>query len=324
MNSIESSTNSSTFIKGKPISSQSPEQIQEYINHSKNSDERTLTPVNSNITQTFLASQELAGSDIYNVQMGMEVAIKSVPLTTYHLICPTKGRIYSHNLDEVVMENDFLIFAPHCFVDVTWENLSQAVVITLDPNSLKEYFKITPNFSDKGQERRLSSTSSDAVALASTVNYILSTCRDNPALMQSHNMQKNCESLLFEALALSMPELETAKEIQALPYHLKQALEYIEENIHQNITMNDLVRISGVSRRSFETIFSKVFQISPMKFITNKKLELVRNLLIISKPEEASVIEISERFGFQHASHFSMLYQRRYSEKPSETLRTRH
>lgn len=324
MYSIESSRKNLSPIKEKRISSQCPDQIQEYINGSRNSDERTLQASNSNIVETLIALREIADSDIYHVKMGMEVTIKSVPLTTYHLICPIKGKIHSHNLNESISQKDLLILPPDCCVDVTWGHLTEAIVITLSPASLKEYFNIVPSFSDKGKERKLSSRTSNAVGIANLVNYILSTCRDNPLLMGSNSMQKNCENLLFEALALSMPELETAKEIQILPYHLKQAIEYIEENIHNNITMNDLVGISDVSRRSFETNFNKVFQISPMKFITNKKLELVRNILIKSRPEEASVIEISERFGFQHASHFSMLYQRLYLEKPSETLKNRY
>ncbi len=287
-------------------------------------DEHTLKAENSNITETFISSQHLVGSDIHHVSMGMEVTIKSVPLTTYHIFCPLKGKIYSNNISETILPNDILIIPPSCHVDVIWEHLSQAITITLDPTSLKEYFKILPDFSDKGKEIKLSSSTNGAAAITSLINYINSASKDNPLLMESNKMQKNCENLLFETLSLFTPELRKANETQILPHHIKQTIEYIEENIHNTITMNDLVISTGISRRSLEKNFTKFFHISPMKFITNKKLELVRNILIKSRSEKTSVIEVSENFGFQHASHFSMLYQRRYLEKPSKTLKTRY
>lgn len=311
-------------IRKKLISSRSPNIINDYINNINNMDEHTLKAKNSNITETLISSQHIAGSDIHHVSMGMEVTIKSVPLTTYHIFCPLKGKIYSNNISKTLLPNDFLIVPPSCPVDVIWEHLSQGITITIDPVSLKEYFKILPEFSDKAKEIKLSSGTHGAAAISNLINYINSTKKDNPLLMESDNMQKNCENLLFETLSLSSPELKKAKEIQILPHHIKQAIEYIEENIHNNITMNDLVISTGVSRRSLEMNFTKSFQISPMKFITNKKLELVRDILIKSRPEKTSVIDISEKFGFQHASHFSMLYQRRYLEKPSKTLKTRY
>lgn len=314
--------NSLKKIRKQSISSRSPNRINDYINNVNNIDEHTLKAKNTNITETLISSQHLAGSDIHHVSMGMEVAIKSVPLTTYHLICPLKGKIYCNNISNTLLPNDCLIVPPSCHVDVIWEHLSQGVTITLDPTSLKKYFNIFTDFSTQGKEIKLNSRTNGAAAIFNLINYIKSINKGTPLLMESNNMQKNCENLLFETLSLSTPELKKAKEIQILPHPIRQAIEYIEENIHNNITINDLVVSSGISRRSLEMNFNKFFHISPMKFIINKKLELIHNILIKSRPEKTSVIEISEKFGFQHASHFSMLYQRRYFEKPSKTLKS--
>jgi len=285
-------------------------------------DEHTLKAKKANIGETLITSQHIAGSDIHHVSMGMEAMIQSIPLTTYHLLCPIKGKIYSNNTGETILPNEFLIVPPSCNVNVIWEHLSQAITITIDPASLKEYFKICSKFPEKSKEIKLSPTANGAMAISSLINYIDSTNKGNPLLMESNYMQRNCENLLFEALTLSMPELRQAKRAQILPHSIKQAIEYIEENIHKNITMNDLVNCTGTSRRSLEMNFTKFFHISPMKFVSNKKLELVRNVLIKSTPKKTSVIETAEKFGFQHASHFSMLYQRLYFEKPSETLKS--
>lgn len=284
-------------------------------------DQHTLRAKKKNIKETLITSQHISGSDIHNVSMGMEAMIQSEPLTTYHLFSPIKGKIYSHNSGVTVLPNEFLIIPPSCKVDVTWQRLTQAITITLDPTSLKEYFNISSEFPAKSNDIKLSPTSNGAMAIASLVNYINSANKGDHLLMESSDMQRNCENLLFEALALSLPELRKVGQAQVLPHSIKQAIEYIEENIQNSITMNDLVNHTGISRRSLEINFSKFFHLSPMKFISNKKLGLIRNTLINSSPKKTSVIEIAEKFGFQHASHFSMLYQRLYSEKPSETLK---
>ncbi|MGB0238990.1 MAG: helix-turn-helix domain-containing protein [Cycloclasticus sp.] len=284
-------------------------------------DQHTLRAKKKNIKETLITSQHISGSDIHNVSMGMEAMIQSEPLTTYHLFSPIKGKIYSHNSDVTVLPNEFLIIPPSCKVDVTWERLTQAITITLDPASLKEYFNIHSKFPSKNSDIKLSPTSNGATAITSLINYINSTNKGDYLLMESIEIQRNCENLLFEALALSLPELRKIGQAQVLPHSIKQAIEYIEENIQNSITMNDLVNHTGISRRSLEINFSKFFHLSPMKFISNKKLGLIRNTLIKSSPKKTSVIEIAEKFGFQHASHFSMLYQRLYSEKPSETLK---
>ena len=70
-------------VKKKSISSRSPKIINDYINNINNMDEHTLKAKNSNITETLISSQHLAGSDIHHVSMGMEVTIKSVRLFSW-------------------------------------------------------------------------------------------------------------------------------------------------------------------------------------------------------------------------------------------------
>ena len=316
-----SSTNN---IRENLISSRSPNKICDYINNVNNMDQHTLRAKKKNIKETLITSQHISGSDIHNVSMGMEAISQSEPLTTYHLFSPVKGKIYSHNSGVTVLPNEFLIIPPSCKVDVTWERLTQAITITLDPTSLKEYFNISSKFPAKSKEIKLSPTSNGAMAIASLVNYINSTNKGDHLLMESSDMQRNCENLLFEALTIPLPELRKTGQTHILPHSIKRAIKYIDENIYDTITMNDLISYTGISRRSLEINFSKFFHLSPMKFVNNKKLELIRSTLITSSPKKTSVIEIAEKFGFQHASHFSMLYQRLYSEKPSETLKSRN
>ena len=105
------------------------------------------------------------------------------------------------------------------------------------------------------------------------------------------------------------------------PRHIRNAAEYIHSHYNENITLKKLVRVSGVSQRSLHAAFKKFFGTSPMKYLKNVRLDLVRLELKKSDLSSTSVTKVAYSYGFNHLSKFTHQYKIRFSELPSETLR---
>lgn len=102
---------------------------------------------------------------------------------------------------------------------------------------------------------------------------------------------------------------------------LKQAIEYIRENLHQPLSIQKISSEIGMSRRSLIYIFREVFGMGPMEYCKSCRLNAVRRQLKVADAKTDKVVEIAKRWGFHHMGHFSADYRAIFGELPSETLR---
>lgn len=101
---------------------------------------------------------------------------------------------------------------------------------------------------------------------------------------------------------------------------LKQAIEYIRENLHQPLSIQKISSEIGMSRRSLIYIFREVFGMGPMEYCKSNRLNAVRRQLKVADAKTDKVVEIAKRWGFHHMGHFSADYRAIFGELPSETL----
>jgi AraC family ethanolamine operon transcriptional activator len=87
------------------------------------------------------------------------------------------------------------------------------------------------------------------------------------------------------------------------------------------LTIDDLCRVAGTSRRTLEYAFRDYFGTSPKRFIKALRLNAARDDLLHVDYGSAQVMEIASGWGFTHMGQFSADYRRMFGEKPSETLR---
>jgi len=133
------------------------------------------------------------------------------------------------------------------------------------------------------------------------------------------------DELLIDLIINSIPNnysirLNSSQRITR-PRHIRNAAEYIHSHCNENITLEKLVNVSGVSQRSLHTGFKKFFGTSPMRYLKNVRLDLVRLELKNSDLRSTTVTEVAYSYGFNHLSKFTNQYKLRFSELPSETLR---
>jgi len=101
---------------------------------------------------------------------------------------------------------------------------------------------------------------------------------------------------------------------------VSRAQDYMREHVEEPLTIEDLCRDLGVSRRTLQYSFREVLRVNPVSYLRALRLNGVRRALKAVDQRCGSVQDIAARWGFWHLSHFASDYRRMFGELPSETL----
>lgn len=104
------------------------------------------------------------------------------------------------------------------------------------------------------------------------------------------------------------------------PWQMRRAVDYIEANWDQPITIEALTQATQTSARSLFELFRRTHGISPMAYVKQVRLRHARAML--SSPTPAtSVTSVAFLCGFSNMGHFARRYYEAFGERPSDTLR---
>ena len=83
------------------------------------------------------------------------------------------------------------------------------------------------------------------------------------------------------------------------------------------ISVDELAKRVGTSRRNLEHLFRSIVGLSPKQFMLNVRLNRIREDLVHKTTN--NVMGIAKRYGIKHLGHFSSAYKSVFKELPSET-----
>ncbi len=92
-------------------------------------------------------------------------------------------------------------------------------------------------------------------------------------------------------------------------------LDFMEENFTEDMTMDEFARYTGRSLATFKRDFSKVSNLTPQKWLIERRLEKAHDMLVQGKAGAADVFYL---VGFKNRSHFSVAFKKRYGMSPSQ------
>jgi AraC-like DNA-binding protein len=104
------------------------------------------------------------------------------------------------------------------------------------------------------------------------------------------------------------------------PRPLRRAMEFIEENLRAPLTLGDIAAAAGCSARTVNDSFREHLSVTPMARVSQLRLDRVHEELLKGS---ASVSDVAFSWGFTHLGRFAGLYQQRFGELPSETVKRR-
>lgn len=102
---------------------------------------------------------------------------------------------------------------------------------------------------------------------------------------------------------------------------LRAAVQYVHDHAAEPVTVAELSEASGLSIRSVQESFRRVFDVSPLTYLRHVRLDHVRAELLELDPQVGAVGDVARRWGFAHLGRFSASYAERFGEYPKQTLR---
>ena len=97
---------------------------------------------------------------------------------------------------------------------------------------------------------------------------------------------------------------------------LKKGLEYIEENFSEDsLSLNSVAGAIGVSGNYFSSVFSQDMQMTFIEFVTKKRMEKAKKLLIQTQLHSN---EIAGKVGYKDPHYFSFVFKKTVGCTPRE------
>ena len=306
------------FLNNVGVQSSDFEEARHFIN--SRMDNRDVSPISSGgHRRNILTFQPLEHSTVFGARWSEKVHIQSASHTTFHAILVLEGRIHCKISKTDITAGGILLIAPGQQADLIWERSTRSVVVNLSRQALVDHLGIPCLEVLGNSSATLTPNDQDARLIRQSIGCI-SQQHDICQGKLDVSLQKHWQSLL---LTLFSNRIMQASRINPtiLPAKVRLATEWIQAHLREPISVNDLLKVSGSSRRSLESGFRTYLNTTPAKYILSHKIKGVRDLLL--SDSEISVGDAAYAFGFQHLSHFARHYQDTFGELPSETVRQR-
>lgn len=95
---------------------------------------------------------------------------------------------------------------------------------------------------------------------------------------------------------------------------MNEVTRYMQENMQKRLTITDICNHIGYSRTTIFRLFREHTGQTPMGYLIQLKLKYAKQLL---REGDSSVMEISDRLGFESANYFTKVFKHYMGETPS-------
>ncbi len=96
---------------------------------------------------------------------------------------------------------------------------------------------------------------------------------------------------------------------------IKRAIDYIEDNLDQPITLDELAGVSAMSRYHFAKMFKDLTSLPPHRYLAERRIEQAKSLLMSSS---LSTAEVAYQVGYNSQSNFTQIFRRLTGVTPAK------
>ena len=121
--------------------------------------------------------------------------------------------------------------------------------------------------------------------------------------------------LFWDYLTRSARSNQPVKSSKMSDYYIKEAINFIEQNFQNTITVEDIAAVCGINRSYFGKIFRDSIGRSPQEFLMNYRMVKATELL---KLTSLSIADIGSAVGYENQLHFSRAFKSIYGVSPRE------
>lgn len=143
------------------------------------------------------------------------------------------------------------------------------------------------------------------------------------SLYHSEKLSSDTETALIRGLLLAQPHNYSA-DLAALqrgqvPAYVLKVRDFLTDYAREEISLEEIDRIAGISRFKLYEEFKRHFGMPPMAWLRQYRLKQVREEIVrAGSPKYISTIALD--WGFSHLGRFSSQYKQLFGELPSETV----
>lgn len=136
---------------------------------------------------------------------------------------------------------------------------------------------------------------------------------------KSINTSRLCQvnALLLHLLSDLFKTTSIDQELNSnvLIQRIKPSIDFINSNIHNAPTLAQIAEKSNMAPNYFHRVFKKIFGVTPLYYITKRRLDIAKQLLTTSP---LTVKEVAYRLGFENEFYFSRVFKKHLGISPSE------
>ncbi|MDO5040674.1 MAG: helix-turn-helix domain-containing protein [Peptoniphilus sp.] len=107
--------------------------------------------------------------------------------------------------------------------------------------------------------------------------------------------------------------IEDLKEKDKINFSLQSAKIFIDKYYYKEISLADVAEISNMSKSYFSRKFKDLYKINYTDYIQEVRLSVAKDLL---ENSDYSILEVSEKVGFNDSFYFSKRFKERYGHAP--------
>ena len=232
----------------------------------------------------------------------------------FHYIISGTGTLMADNIKgetqtySIKSRQGFLIFPGQITTYIADQNLPwEYVWIEFDGLRVKEALDLTelsvntPVYHSHSKDLR--------EQLMNEMLYIVHHAKESPFHLIGHLY------LFLDYLTQSAKTKKLVQSSKMSDYYIKEAINYIEQNFQNNITIEDIAAVCGINRSYFGKIFRNSIGRSPQEFLMNYRMVKATELL---KLTSLSIAEIGSAVGYENQLHFSRAFKTIYGVSPRE------
>jgi AraC family transcriptional regulator len=98
-------------------------------------------------------------------------------------------------------------------------------------------------------------------------------------------------------------------------YRLKRVIDYIGDNLAEEVSLSDLAELAGMSAHHFAELFKRSMSCTPHRYVLQERIKRAK---IALRDPRCTVLDAAALSGFPNPSHFARMFRRFVGVSPSQ------
>lgn len=198
------------------------------------------------------------------------------------------------------------------FPEATEKDPTKCVALTISSGEIEETLQFLNRRFPKVDESGEWNISMEEFYLLNSTDFASAIEKIIRVSVEDSRMKDLFAELALRELLLKLMQTQARQLIEkhykqmAAHHRFATVIQYIKENRHQKILVDELCRKAYMSRPNFFRIFKREFGITPVDYILQEKIQLAKELL---ENPAANVSAVCYQSGFNSINHFIRIFR---------------